>query len=160
MSSKGSSVAPKERINIKYTTGGDGVVAEKELPLHLLVTGDFTKQTTDTTLDEREVVVIDKNNFNEVMSSANIELELKVANRLVEGADTDLSVHLKVNTLQDFTPDNIAKQVPELSKLLFLRESLVALKGPLGNKPAFRAEIEALLKNEATRAQLLKELDI
>ncbi|MDK7225317.1 type VI secretion system contractile sheath small subunit, partial [Proteus mirabilis] len=35
-----------------------------------------------------------------------------------------------------------------------------ALKGPLGNVPAFRKRLQELLENQETREQLLKELDI
>uniref|UniRef100_UPI00165331C4 type VI secretion system contractile sheath small subunit n=1 Tax=Serratia marcescens TaxID=615 RepID=UPI00165331C4 len=56
--------------------------------------------------------------------------------------------------------DNIAGQIPELKKMLELREALVALKGPMGNMPAFRAQLQALLDNEDTREQLIAELGL
>jgi type VI secretion system protein ImpB len=60
--------------------------------------------------------------------------------------------------MKDFDPDAIAKQVPELSKLLELREALVALKGPLGNVPAFRKQLQTLLADESAREKLASEL--
>ena len=60
----------------------------------------------------------------------------------------------------DFTPDRVARQVPELNKLLELREALVALKGPLGNIPAFRSRLQSLLSDESLRDQLLSELNM
>jgi len=60
----------------------------------------------------------------------------------------------------NFGPDRIARQVPELNKLLALREALVALKGPLGNVPAFRKQLQHLLNNEQARKQLAQELDL
>ena len=56
--------------------------------------------------------------------------------------------------------DHIASQVPEIKRLLELREALVALKSPLGNIPALRAQLQALLENEDTREQLIQELGI
>jgi type VI secretion system protein ImpB len=41
-----------------------------------------------------------------------------------------------------------------------LREALKALKGPLGNVPAFKKKITELVSDETTRAQLLKELGL
>ena len=41
-----------------------------------------------------------------------------------------------------------------------LREALVALKGPLGNVPTFRKQLQHLLNNEQARKQLAKELDL
>ena len=58
------------------------------------------------------------------------------------------------------TPSEVARQVPELKKLLELREALVGLKSPLGNSAAFRKKIEELLKDPAQREKLMKELGL
>lgn len=160
MSSKEGSVAPKERINIKYVPATGDQIAEKELPLHLLVTGDFKGKPEDTPLEERKPVSVDKNNFDAIMANAGIELEFAVPNTLKDNSEEDLAIKLQVSSLHSLSPDNIAQQVPEIKKLLELRESLVALKGPLGNKPAFRAQLQAILTDDASREQLLKELNM
>ncbi|OTA19106.1 hypothetical protein Xbed_02662 [Xenorhabdus beddingii] len=154
------SVAPKERINIKYVPNTGDQTAEVELPLNLLVVGDLKGKSEDTPIEERQTVSINKNNFNAVMNEANINLTFNVPNRLDEKSEEDLPVNLEIKSLSDFSPDNIAKKVPELNKLLELREALVALKGPLGNIPAFRARLQSLLDDESVREQLLKELEI
>ncbi len=158
MSGKEGSVAPKERINIKYTPATGDQQAEVELPLKLLVTGDFTGRPQEETLDERETVGIDKNTFNSVMEKAELKVDIAVPNKLDDEQEGDLPVSLSFDTLADFSPDSIAKQVPELNKLLQLREALLALKGPMGNIPAFRNKLQELISDEATREQLEKEL--
>lgn len=155
-----SSVAPKERINIKYVPNTGDQIAEIELPLNLLVVGDLKGVREDTPIEERQVVSINKNNFNAVMNEANISLAFNVPNHLDGGGKEEMPITLAVNSLDDFSPDNVAKKVPELKKILELREALVALKGPLGNIPAFRSRLQDLLGNEALRDQLLKELDM
>ena len=109
-------------------------------------------------LEERKAVRIDKDNFNDVMAQHKLSLDATVKNTLSGKADDEMAVKLKFDTLKDFTPAEVAKQVPELKQLLELREALTALKGPLANAPAFRKKIEELLKDPAQRDKVLKEL--
>ena len=62
--------------------------------------------------------------------------------------------------MKDFSPENIVEQVDELKKLQELRESLMSLKGPLGNIPAFRKAIAGAIENPEEAAKLLAELGI
>ncbi len=153
-------MAPKERINIKYVPATGGQQAEIELPLTMMVIGNMKGRTEETPIEERQTVSVDKNNFTAVMKEANLELNFLVPNRLEENSEDEMPVKLNIASLEDFSPDRIAEQVPELRKLLELREALVALKGPLGNIPAFRNRLQDLLASSEAREQLLKELDL
>jgi type VI secretion system protein ImpB len=156
MAAEGS-VAPKERVNIVYKSDTGGAQEEKELPLKLLVLGDFTQRADDTPVEERKPINVDKDNFDDVLASQKIKVDVNVANTLAkEGGE--MAVNLKFNSLKDFEPENVVRQVPELSKLLELREALNALKGPLGNIPAFRKKIQAIIADEASRAAIITEL--
>ena len=157
---KEGSVAPKERINIKYVPATEGQIAEVELPLNVLVVGDMKGRTEDSSIEERSMVSIDKNTFSSVMGEMDIKLNINVPNKLSEKEDDELNVNLGISSLSDFSPDNIVNAVPELKKLLELREALTVVKGPLGNVPAFRARLAELLENDESREQLLKELNL
>ncbi len=158
--SKDGTVAPKERINIKYVPSTGDAQAEVELPLKLVVVGDFKGVAEETPIEDRETIAVDKGNFEAVMRESQLSIDAAVKNKLSDNEDDMLSVNLKFNELKDFTPDSVAKQVPELSKLVELREALVALKGPLGNVPQFRNSLETLLSSQESRDQLLKELEL
>lgn len=158
--SKEGSVAPKERINIKYVPAVGDSQAEIELPFKTLVVGDFKGHAEETPIEDRQAVSIDKNNFEAVMRDSELELTTSVPNRLAEEPDQDMAVSLSFKSLADFSPDSIANQVPELKKLIELREALVALKGPLGNIPEFRKQLQSLLESKESREKLLAELEL
>lgn len=158
MSDKGS-VAPKERVNIVYKSHTGDKSEEVELPLKMLVLGDFSGRPSDEIVEERRTININKENFDDVMKGYNLSVQLNVPNRLDDKAD-ELSVQLKMAGMKDFSPDNIAEQVPELKALLELRKSLLALKGPLGNVPAFRKSIQSILSDDGSREKLMKELGL
>ena len=157
---KEGSVAPKERVNIVYRPATGDAKEEVELPLKLLVVGDFTSSPDGRMVEEREPINIDKDNFNEVLKAQNLSLDLTVPNKLSEDPDAELNVSVKFESIKDFEPEAIAKNTPELNKLLELREALNSLKGPMSNRPEFRKKIQELIINEAAREQLLKELKL
>src|SRR5690606_26978309 len=103
---------------------------------------------------------VDKDNFNEVMNEHRLAVETTVRDRLSEESDAELSVRLEFKSLADFAPDGVVEQVPELRKLMELRNALTALKGPLGNVPAFRRKLQTLRNDEASRKRLMGELGI
>ena len=90
------------------------------------------------------------------MQKLDINTEFSVQNALGTGAE-ELDIKLNIKSMKDFAPDSIAKQVPELNKLLQLREALMALKGPMGNIPNFRKAVLEALKDEKTKE---KSMDI
>jgi len=157
---KEGSVAPRERVNIVYRPALGDAKEEVELPLKVLVMGDFTGRPDDRRLEDRETTNIDKDNFNEVLKAQGIGLNVMVPNKISGKPDDEMSVNLKFDSLQDFGPEAVVKKTPELNRLLELREALSALKGPLSNLPDFRKKIQELVKDEAARERLLKELGL
>ncbi|HOO36900.1 MAG TPA: type VI secretion system contractile sheath small subunit [Deltaproteobacteria bacterium] len=157
---KEATVAPKERVNIVYRPATGDAKEEVELPLKVLVMGDFTGQKDDRPVEERDPVNIDKDNFDDVLKARNINLNVTVPNTLSGKTEDEMNVSLKFESMKDFSPEAIAKNTPELNRLLELREALSALKGPLSNLPEFRKKIQELIKDEKTRELLLKELGV
>ena len=155
------SVAPKERVNITYKPSTGDRQSEVELPLKMLFIGDYTGRLDERPLEERKPVNVDKDNFQQVLAEHDLGLQMTVSNSLAEGSEpSDLPVQLRFRKLADFEPDAVAQQVPELRQLLELREALSALKSPLGNVPAFRKKLQALLSDAEQREKLMKELGI
>ena len=157
---KDGSVAPKERVNIVYKPATGDAKEEVELPLKLMMLGDYTLRQDDTPLEERKPINIDANTFNDVLRSQNLSLEMTVPNKLSNEEGEEMPVKLKFESMRDFEPENVIRQVDELRQLLELRDALVALKGPLGNVPNFRKIIEEVIADEDARDKLLKELKV
>lgn len=151
-------VAPKERINIKYVPSTGDQQAEMELPLKMLIVGDFKGHAEDTQLEERQSVSVNKTNFESIMKESGLAVNTVIANKLTDNESDELSISLNFSSMKDFSPDSIATQIPEINKLIELREALVALKGPLGNIPSFRTKLQDLIEAEDSREQLLAEL--
>ena len=157
---KEASVAPKERINIVYRPATGDAKEEIELPLKLMVLGDFTLRPDERMVEDRDPISIDKDNFNDVLKGQGLSLKFNVDNKLSGKEDDQMAVDLKFEGLKDFEPDAIVRNVPELAKMMELREALKALKGPLANVPDFRKKLQELVGDESARANLLKELGL
>lgn len=158
---KEGSVAPKERINVTFKPATGNAQEEIELPLKLMVLGDFTHRADDRKVEERKPISIDKDNFDEVLNQQKISLTMSVPNRLQEeGGSDELGIQLAIDSMKNFNPASVIEQVPELKKLMELRDALVALKGPLGNAPAFRKAIESVIEDSESRSRVLGELEM
>lgn len=157
---KEGSVAPQERINITYKPATGDAQEQVELPLKMLFIGDYSGKEDTRPLEERAPINVDKDNFQQVLREQKLSLSFGVNDKLSGEDGAQLPVKLEFKSLADFGPDSIAQQVPELKKLMELREALTALKGPLGNIPGFRRKIQALLDDADARAKLLGELGL
>jgi type VI secretion system protein ImpB len=157
---KEGSVAPKERVNIVYKPATGDAQEEVELPLKLLVVGDFTQTRDAWALEDRPTVAVDKDNFNDVLKAQNLQLDLTVPNTLSGGEGDELAVQLSFSSLKDFEPDQLVQRIEPLKKLMELREALKAVKSPLANTPEFRKKVQALVDDPQARGKILKELGV
>ncbi len=154
------SESPKERINVTYKPATGDQSAEIEIPYKITVLGVFNPDEEEMPVEDKKVISINKNNFNDVLKHQNLSLSFSVDNKLTEEEGASLNINLDINSMKDFSPESIVESVDELKKLMELRQSLIALKGPLGNVPAFRKAIEKTISDEGERAKLLDELSI
>lgn len=153
-----ASTAPKERINVTFKPATGGAMEEIELPMKVIVLGDFRQTHDDRNLMDRKPVGINRNNFADAMERQDLSLSMAVPNRLQDGDEKELQANLKIASMRDFEPGSIIEQVPELKKISELRQALVTLKGPLGNLPAFRAKLEDIIGDTDKHLALLEEL--
>jgi type VI secretion system protein ImpB len=158
--SKEGSIAPKERVNIMYRPATGDVEESVEIPMKSLVIGEFMSHEDPTPLVDRKAININKDNFNNVIKEQNLSLALNVPNKLDGEEDSELAINIEFKSLSAFTPDEIVKQVPELSKMIELRDALKTVRSQLGNVPDFKKKIASIIQDPETRAQLLEELNL
>lgn len=155
------SKAPKERINVTYKTVVNGAEEEVELPLKILMLGDYTGKPDDTPIEDRKTIKVDKDNFKDVMKSQNLQLELSVPDRISKDTEDNIGLKLNIQSLADFTPDRIGPQVPEINELLKLRDSLRKQVRPrMINDRAFRKTLQSMLSDASRKAKLADHLGV
>lgn len=148
---------PPARINLFLEVQKGDAQKKLELPMRLLVTGDFTGKESDVPVEDREVINLNKDNFEKVMKSQNLGLDYSVENKLT--GDGEMAVNLSFEDMKDFSPEEIAKQVPQLSKLLATRNLLHDLRNRLISVRDFRQQLESVISDKAAREELLAELE-
>jgi type VI secretion system protein ImpB len=148
---------PKGRIQISLDLHTGGAQKRVELPLKLLVAGDFSAGKEHAPLAERKKIDINRNNFDSVLDDLNPALKLGAANTLADDG-SELPVSLSFKSMKDFEPEHVARQIPELQALLAMRNLLRDLKSNLLDNGTFRRELEKILKNPSLSERLRGEL--
>jgi type VI secretion system protein ImpB len=157
MSNSYQNEIPKARVNIKLDLHTGNASKKMELPLKLLITGDFSNGQEQRVLSEREKVNVNKNNFDSVLAEFSPSLNISVENTLA-GDGSEENVKLTFSNMKDFTPEQVARQIPQLKAMLAMRNLLRDLKANLLDNVTFRKELETILKNPALSDELRSEL--
>ena len=135
------------RVKITYDVEIGDARETKELPLVIGVMGDFT-QTTDN-LRERDFLRIDKDNFNEIMSSMKPEVEFLVES-VLPGQEGKLAISLTFKKMEDFSPDEIVCQVDPLHKLMELRKQLSDLRNRAASNEHLKEQLTEMAHQQKT----------
>lgn len=151
------------RIQISYEVETGGAIEMKELPFLMGVLGDFTGQPTEplARLKDRKFVEVTPDNFDDVLASMKPHLSFAVENKLSEEADAPkLKVDLNFRSLDDFSPDAVAKQVKPLRELLELRTQLSDLRGSLQTNEKLDEVLQSTLGDQGKMDALKAELGL
>jgi len=145
------------RVHITYDVETGGAIELKELPFVVGVLGDFTGQPTEPLpkLKDRKFTEVNPDNFDSVLEGMKPHLAFSVENKLSDEPDApNLKVDLNFKSMDDFEPENVARQVKPLKELLDLRQRLSDLRGSLqGND-----KLEELLLDAVGNTEKLDKL--
>lgn len=102
---------PKARVNIKLDLHTGGAQKKVELPLKLVVVGDYSNGAEQRSVSEREKVNINKNNFDSVLAEFSPSVNLAVENTLAGDGSED-NISLSFQSMKDFEPEQVTRQIP------------------------------------------------
>ena len=145
----------KPRVHITYDVETGDAMEKKELPFVVGVMGDFSGNPADKLepLKDRKFVQIDRDNFDDVMKRFRPELNMRVDNTLANDG-SQMAVSLDFESMDDFSPANVAKQIEPLRKLLATRDNLRDLLTKIDRSD----DLETLLEDVMNDADQLKKL--
>jgi type VI secretion system protein ImpB len=145
------------RVNISYDVETGGAIETKELPFLMGVLADLSGNPAEALprLKERKFVEVTPDNFDDVLKNMKPRVQFAVANKLAPEAGGKIAVDLTFESLDDFSPEAVAKKVGPLKELLDLRTKLADLRGSLqGNE-----KLDEILQNTLNDAGALKKLE-
>lgn len=145
----------KPRVHITYDVEIGGAQVKKELPFVMGVLADLSGKSDQPlpALRDRNFVDIDRDSFNKVLAGTKPRLAFQVDNALQDDGSR-LNVELKFQSMDDFSPENVAMQVEPLRKLLEARTRL----SDLINKMDGNDKLEELLADVVNNTEALKKL--
>jgi len=141
------------RVQITYDVETGDAIEKKELPLVMGIMADLAGKTPQPYLKDRKFVEIDRDNFNDVLSSLGPKVAFQVPNKLADD-DSQLNVELHFDHMDDFLPHSIVQQVEPLRKLFEARQKLNDLIGKLDGND----DLDALLQDVATNTESQQEI--
>lgn len=148
---------PRSRINIALELETDGATQKSELPLKMLVVGDYSNGANQADLAERERIAINKNTIEQVLKDISPKTQFQVENKIK--GEGDIGINLTFDSFKAFDPEQVASQVPELNKMMSMRNLLRDLKSNLLDNSTLRKELERVLQNQPELDELKRQLD-
>ncbi len=144
------------RVKITYDVSIGNAIIKKELPFIVGVMTDLSGDTALPDLTEKKFVYIDPDNFTDIMLSYNPTLTYSVVDYMtpaVEGDTTEktIPVSLIFKSMDDFSPDNILNQVPQMMELYTDRVHYVNLLAVLDGNNALDKVLNQIMTDDGIK---------
>ncbi len=152
----------KPRVQITYDVEVNGAMQLKELPFVVGVMGDFSGNPSQPlpALKERKFVEIDRDNFDKVLAGMTPRLAFRAEDRISGKEGQQMNVELNFQSMDDFSPENVVKQIDPLNKLLQTRDKLKNLLNKMEGNDKLENMLEDIIKNTETRDKLSQDLGV
>jgi type VI secretion system protein ImpB len=145
------------RVQITYDVEAGDAKESKELPFVVGVIADLSGHDApeNVRLKDKKFVEIDQDNFNDIMASINPKLSLEITDSM--DAKT---VNLSFSHMDDFSPLNLVKQVPDLAKLYESRCLLKDLLTKLDGNDRLEELLQEVIHSAKYQHDLRQELNV
>lgn len=142
------------RVHIEYEVETFGALQKVELPFVMGVMSDLSGKShvEKKSLDKRDFIEFDMDNFEDRMGAIAPRAAFNVENTLT--GEGRMSVDLEFKSMEDFSPGQVAKNVPALAKLLEARQQLNDLMSYMDGKDGAQDLLDKVLNDP----ELMKSL--
>lgn len=146
------------RVHITYDVEVGDAIEMKELPFVMGVISDLSGKPDAPLprLRDRKFVDIDRDNFDDVMKGMKPRLAFQVENKLKDD-DTKMGVELHFNSIEDFEPEQVARQVEPLRKLMDIRRELSGLLAKADGNDKLGEKLREIIGNTELLEKIAKE---
>ena len=140
------SEVPQGRVNITIDVADNGAQVKKELPLRVLVCGEFSQQDSLAAITPNRVTARSISNLiKHYQPKLNLPAKLGCK-------------QLSIKDLSDFKPDKILQQVPKLRDLYALRNLLKDLRTNALDSNILKENLKVLFRDKSKCCELAKPL--
>ena len=149
------------RVQITYDVEVGDSIELKELPFVMGILADLSGQPEEplAPLKERKFTEITPDNFDAALASLGPRLAFSTDNVLSDDPERgQLHVDLRFESMDDFSPERVARNVEPLHQLLELRTKLSDLQGSLQGNDKLDEALYAAVTNTDLREKLRNEL--
>ncbi len=146
------------RVQLEYDVRTGGATKKTELPWVMGVMADLSGNAAEglEAVGKRSFAKISAENFDGQLKKAAPKLKFNVANKLAgEGEEGEMKVELSFQSMDDFSPAAVAKQVGPVAELLQIRERLSNLLATIDGNDEAEEALAAAIGDEAKLKQLL-----
>jgi type VI secretion system protein ImpB len=135
------------RVHIEYEVETFGSLQKVSLPFVMGVMSDLSGKSTveKKVLDQRDFMEFDMDNFEQRMAAIAPRAAFNVENTLA--GEGKLSVDMTFKSMEDFSPGQVAQQVPALAKMLEARRQINDLMLYMDGKDGAQELLEKVLKD-------------
>lgn len=146
-------------VQITYDVEIGDAIVMKEIPFVVGVMADLSGKPEKALpkMKDRKFVEIDRDNFDKVLEGMKPRMAFRVDNKLKDD-NTQMNVELKFRSIDDFHPENVAKQIEPISKLLEARKNLSDLRSKLDGNDRLDELLQGVIHDTESMQKLQTEV--